>query len=136
MKNYWLLKSEPETFSWDTLANMKKDHWDGVRNYQARNYMKSMKKGDLGFFYHSGKDKAIVGIVEITREAYPDPTVDDPAWVAVEVSAVRPLKNPVTLSTIKSASELSEMVLVKSSRLSVQPVTSEQFDYILKMAGE
>lgn len=134
MKNYWLLKSEPETYSWEMLVSKKSDHWDGVRNYQARNHLKAMKVGDEGFFYHSGKDRAVVGVVTITKEAYQDPTTEDPAWVAVEVSAIRPLIKPITLETIKTTLALQAMVLLKNSRLSVQPVTPSEFDLILKMS--
>ena len=130
--NYWLIKSEPGTYSWDDLVNDKETIWDGVRNYQARNHLKSMKKGDQAFFYHSGEGKEIVGIATVTGEHFPDP--GDKDWVAVRVSAKKPLKNPVTLAQIKSDKRLTDMVLVKSSRLSVQPVLPKEFEMILKLS--
>lgn len=130
--NYWLMKSEPGTFSWDDLVRDKKTGWDGVRNFQARNNLKAMKKGDMVFFYHSMDDKAIVGIAKITKESYPDPK--DNEWVAVEIAPVKKLKNPVTLAQIKSDKRLSDMVLVKSSRLSVQPVKAEEFDLVISLS--
>jgi len=127
--NYWLMKTEPSTFSWDDLMRDKKAVWDGVRNFQARNNLKAMKKGDLAFIYHSMDDKAVVGIAEITRENFPDPKDND--WTAVEIKPVKKLKNPVSLGTIKQEKRLSNMVLVKNSRLSVQPVRKEEFDYVI-----
>lgn len=134
---YWLFKSEPETWSWeDQVARGDAgEQWDGVRNYQARNYMREMKRGDLGFFYHSGKERAIVGIVEVIGEAHPDTTTDDPRWEAVDVRAVKPLKRPVRLEEIKADPRLSDMVLLRNSRLSVQPVTPEQWKIICEMDG-
>jgi predicted RNA-binding protein with PUA-like domain len=132
--NYWLMKSEPGTFSWDDLVRDKKTGWDGVRNFQARNNLKAMKKGDLAFFYHSMDDKSIVGIAKIVKENYPDPTEND--WVAVEITPVRKLKKPVTLAQIKADKRLSDMVLVKSSRLSVQPVKAEEFDLIVSLSED
>lgn len=131
--NYWLVKSEPGTYSWDDLMRDKKTTWDGVRNFQARNHLKAMKKGDLAFVYHSGEEKAIVGIAEITRESMPDPK--DAAWVAVEIGVKRTVKKPVTLAQIKGNKKLSGMVLVKNSRLSVQPVSVEEFDAVLAMSS-
>jgi predicted RNA-binding protein with PUA-like domain len=130
--NYWLMKSEPGTYSWDDLVRDKKTGWDGVRNFQARSNLKAMKKGDLAFFYHSGDDKAIIGIAKISKEAYPDPT--DAEWVAVEVVPEKKLKNMVTLAQIKADKRLQNMVLVKASRLSVQPVRKEEFDLILSLS--
>ncbi len=130
--NYWLVKSEPSTFSWDDLVRDKKTVWDGVRNFQARNNLKAMKKGDLAFFYHSNEDKAIVGISKIIKEGYPEPK--DNNWVAVDIAPDRKLKNPVTLAQIKADKRLANMVLVKASRLSVQPVKSEEFDLILALS--
>lgn len=130
--NYWLLKSEPGTFSWDDLVRDKKTGWDGVRNFQARNNLKAMKKGDMAFFYHSMEDKAVVGIAKITKESYPDPKDND--WVAVEIAPFKKLKKPVTLAQIKGDKRLSDMVLVKSSRLSVQPVKAEEFDLVLSLS--
>jgi len=130
--NYWLVKSEPGTFSWDDLMHDKKTGWDGVRNFQARNNLKAMKKGDMTFFYHSMEDKAVVGIAKITKESYPDPK--DNEWVAVEIAPVKKLKKPVTLAQIKADKRLSDMVLVKSSRLSVQPVKADEFDLVVALS--
>ena len=130
--NYWLMKSEPSTYSWDDLVRDKKTTWDGVRNFQARNNLKAMKKGDMVFFYHSMDDKAVVGIGKISKEFFEDPK--DANWVAVEVSADKKLKNPVTLAQIKADKRLSDMTLVKSSRLSVQPVKREEFDRVLELS--
>lgn len=130
--NYWLVKSEPSTYSWEDLMRDKKTTWDGVRNYQARNHLKAMKKGDLAFVYHSMDDKAVVGIAEISKESFPDPK--DNAWVAVEIAAKKKLKTPVTLGQIKGNKKLVDMVLVKNSRLSVQPVRREEFDLIIAMS--
>jgi len=130
--NYWLLKSEPGTFSWDDLVRDKKTGWDGVRNFQARNNLKAMKKGDMAFFYHSMDEKSVVGIAKITKESYPDPK--DNEWVAVEIAPVKKLKKPVTLAQIKADKRLTDMVLVKSSRLSVQPVKAEEFDLVISLS--
>ena len=130
--NYWLVKSEPSTFSWDDLVRDKKTVWDGVRNFQARNNLKAMKKGDLAFFYHSNEDKAIVGIGKIIKEAYPEPNDND--WIAVDIAPDKKLKNPVTLAQIKADKRLANMVLVKASRLSVQPVKAEEFDLIMALS--
>lgn len=132
---YWLFKSEPSTWSWqDQLAKAPEcEEWDGVRNYQARNFMRQMKPGERGFFYHSMKEKAIVGIVEICTEAHPDSTTDDPRWECVDVRALRPLARPVTLDEIKADPRLADMVLVRNSRLSVQPVTDREWRIICEM---
>jgi len=130
--NYWLVKSEPGTFSWDDLVRDKKTVWDGVRNFQARNNLKAMKKGDLAFFYHSNEDKAIVGIAKIVKEGYPEPK--DNNWTAVDIAPEKKIKNPVTLAQIKGDKRLANMVLVKSSRLSVQPVKAEEFDMIIALS--
>lgn len=132
--NYWLIKSEPNTYSYDDLVKKGKDHWDGVRNYAARNHMKAMKKGDLAFFYHSVDDKEIVGIAECVTEFYQDPTTDDDRWVVVDFAPKQKLKKPVSLEEIKKEPALANMTLLRISRLSVQPVTKEEFDYILKMS--
>ncbi|HYF68153.1 MAG TPA: EVE domain-containing protein [Ohtaekwangia sp.] len=132
--NYWLMKSEPSTYSWDDLVKDKKTTWDGVRNFQARNNLKAMKKGDLAFIYHSMDDKAVVGIARITKENLPDPK--DENWVAVEIAPEKKLKNPVTLAQIKADKRFTNMTLVKSSRLSVQPVKKEEFDFILSLSEE
>ena len=130
--NYWLVKTEPETYSWDDLAREKKTVWDGVRNFQARNNLKAMKKGDAVFIYHSGEDKSVVGMAKIAKEAYADPTDTD--WVAVEISIDKKLKKAVTLSQIKAVKKLSNMVLVKSSRLSVQPVKQDEFNVVIELS--
>ncbi len=126
---YWLFKSEPSTWSWDqqVAKGNEGEEWDGVRNYQARNFMREMKIGDRGFFYHSQKEKAVVGIVEVCAEAHPDTTTDDARWECVDIKAVRPFSEPVTLDQIKADERLAEMVLVKNSRLSVQPVNDQQW---------
>lgn len=130
--NYWLLKTEPGTYSWDNLANDKKTIWDGVRNFQARNHLKNMKKGDLLFIYHSGDEKAIIGMGTVLKEAYPDPKAKD--WVVVEIGVGKKLKNPVSLSTIKATKKLATMVLVRASRLSVQPVQESEFNLIQELS--
>ena len=130
--NHWLMKTEPSTYSWEDLMRDKKSGWDGVRNYQARNNLKAMKKGDLVFIYHSMDDKAIVGIAKITKENYPDPK--DNEWVAVEIAPVKKLKKPVTLAQIKADKRFTNMALVKSSRLSVQPVRVEEFDLVIALS--
>jgi len=132
---YWLLKSEPFKYSWEQLEKDKKTFWDGVRNYAARNNLRAMKKGDLAFFYHSNEGLAIVGIVEIVKEAYPDPTSSEVAWVAVDVAPVKKLKKEVTLATIKANKQLQNISLVKQSRLSVQPVSPKEWGIILSLAS-
>lgn len=134
--NYWLIKSEPFKYAFDQLVKDKKTFWDGVRNYQARNNLREMKKGDLLLFYHSNEGKEIVGIAKVAKEAYQDPTTEDPNWVVVDVAPVKKLKNPVTLAMVKAEKSLEQMALVKFMRLSVQPVKKAEFDMILKMAGE
>src|SRR6056297_2550984 len=126
---YWLFKSEPSTWSWDDQKAKGEagEEWDGVRNYQARNFMREMAVGDRGFFYHSQKEKAVVGIVEVIAEAHPDSTTDDPRWECVDIKAVTPVERPVTLDMIKDDPRLADMVLVRNSRLSVQPVTGEEW---------
>ncbi|MBL7857196.1 MAG: EVE domain-containing protein [Cyclobacteriaceae bacterium] len=132
--NYWLVKSEPDTYSWDDFQKDKKTVWDGVRNYQARNNLKAMKKGDLAFFYHSNEGKAIVGIGKVTKEAFPDPK--DNEWIAVELGAEKKLKRPVTLAEIKTQKNLSDMALVRTSRLSVQPVKVSEFDFVIALSEQ
>ena len=134
---YWLFKSEPSTWSWaDQVAKGEDgEEWDGVRNYQARNMMREMKIGDRGFFYHSQKEKSVVGVVEVIAEAHPDSTTDDPRWDCVDIKAICPVKTPVSLEMIKADPRLSDMVLVKSSRLSVQPVTEVEWRIVCDMAG-
>ena len=134
---YWLFKSEPSVWSWDDQVAKADagEEWDGVRNYQARNFMRQMKLGDQGFFYHSQSEKAVVGIVEVIAEAHPDSTTDDPRWECVDIKAVSPFARPVTLQQIKETAELAEMVLVNNSRLSVQPVSDEEWQVICKMGN-
>ncbi|MAS12410.1 MAG: ubiquinol-cytochrome C reductase [Nitratireductor sp.] len=134
---YWLFKSEPSTWSWE-MQKKKGDEgeqWDGVRNYQARNNMREMKLGDLGFFYHSVKETSVVGIVEVCALAHPDTTTDDPRWECVDIRAVKDIPRPVTLAEIKANPMLSEMILVNNSRLSVQPVRPEEWAEICRMGG-
>jgi predicted RNA-binding protein with PUA-like domain len=133
--SYWLIKSEPEVYSWDQLVKDKQTRWDGIRNYAARLHLRSMKKGDEIFFYHSNKGTEIVGIAKVTKEAYPDPTSSDPAWFAIDVKAEKKLAKPVSLEQIKKEKKLSAMALVRISRLSVQPVSEEEWKIILKMGG-
>lgn len=134
---YWLFKSEPETWGWDdqVAKGAAGQEWDGVRNFQARNNMVAMKKGDLGFFYHSGAAKEIVGVVEVIAEAHPDSTADDARWKCVDLRAVAPFPRPVTLEAIKADPRLAEMVLVKNSRLSVQPVRDEEWAILCAEGG-
>jgi predicted RNA-binding protein with PUA-like domain len=134
---YWLFKSEPTEWGWsDQVARGDLgEEWNGVRNYQARNYMRQMKVGDRGFFYHSQKEKAVVGLVEVIAESHPDSTTDDPRWDCVDIKALRPLPTPVTLDRIKARPDLAEMALVKSSRLSVQPVTPAEWRIVCDMGG-
>jgi predicted RNA-binding protein with PUA-like domain len=130
--NYWLVKTEPETYSWDDLVRDKKTVWDGVRNFQARSNLKAMKQGDVVFIYHTGEEKAIIGKAKISKEAYPDPKDKD--WVVVEISADKKLKKSIPLSQVKSTKKLSNMVLVKASRLSVQPVREEEFNMVIELS--
>ena len=131
-KNYWLIKSEPTTWSWNDQTREKVTMWDGVRNYQARNNLMKMKKGDLCFFYHSVTDKSIIGIVEITKEHYPDPTDNTSRFVVVDVKLKEKLKKPITLEEIKKIPKLSNMTLIKQSRLSVMPITKLEWNLIIK----
>lgn len=134
---FWLFKSEPDVFSFDMLVAKGKagEEWTGVRNYQARNNMRAMKLGERGFFYHSNIGKAVVGVVEVCKTVHPDSTADAPAWECVDVRAVAAFARPVTLDEIKTVPGLEEMVLVKNSRLSVQPVTDAEFAAICKLGG-
>ena len=135
---YWLLKTEPDTFSWDhqVKRGAKGEPWSGVRNFTARRYLKEMKKGEFAFFYHTGDEKQIVGIVEVIREAYPDPTDAEGKFLAVDVKAIEPLPKPVTLAAVKADPRLKDMALVKYSRLSVQPVTAAEWKIVCHMAGK
>ena len=134
----WLLKTEAETFSWDTQVKRgaKGEPWTGVRNFTARANLKEMKKGDHAFFYHTGDEKQIVGIVEVIRESYKDPTDADGKFLAVDVKAIEPLPKPVTLAAVKAEPRLKDMALVKYSRLSVQPVTAAEWKIVCNMAGK
>jgi len=134
---YWLFKSEPSTWSWDDQVAKGEagEEWNGVRNYQARNNMRLMKRGDLGFFYHSQSEKAVVGIVEVCAESHPDSTTDDERWDSVDIKAVKPVITPVTLQMCKDDPRLAEMALVRTSRLSVQPVTEAEWKIVCAMAG-
>ncbi len=133
--NYWLVKSEPFKYSWDQFVTDKLTHWDGVRNYAARNNLRAMAKGDKVLFYHSNEGLAIVGIAEVVKEAYQDPTTDDTNWVVVDLKPVKPIPVPVTLAAIKTESSLKNMQLVKLSRLSVAAVTEQEYEIVLKMGG-
>ena len=135
-KNYWLLKSEPSAWSWDDQVKSKVDMWDGVRNYQARNNLMKMKKKDLCFFYHSISEKSIVGIVEVVKEHYPDPTDKKNKFVVVDVKAIKELKHPVSLEEIKNNKKLKNIALIKQSRLSVMPVTKIEWKEILKISNK
>jgi predicted RNA-binding protein with PUA-like domain len=130
--NYWLLKTEPDSYSWTDLVKDKKTVWDGVRNFQARSNLKKMEKGDVVFIYHTGDEKAIVGQAHVVKSAYPDPK--DSEWVVVELSPDKPLKKPVSLAQIKGDKRLSDMVLVKASRLSVQPVKPGEYNLIVGLS--
>ena len=133
---YWLIKSEPFKYSWDQFVEDGQTFWDGVRNYAARNNLRSMKKGDLALFYHSNEGLEIVGTAKVVKEAYPDPTTDEEAWVVVDFKPVKKLKKAVSLQTVKKDGRLSEMALLKLSRLSVQPVREEEWEIIMEHAGE
>lgn len=134
---FWLFKSEPETWSWDDQVGRGAagQEWDGVRNYQARNFMQQMKVGDLGFFYHSGGVRAVVGVVEVIAPAHPDSTSDDPRWTCVDLRAVASFPQTVSLEAIKADGRLSEMVLVRNSRLSVQPVRADEWAAVCALGG-
>jgi predicted RNA-binding protein with PUA-like domain len=133
---YWLVKSEPDTYSWKKFTEEKQTVWNGVRNYAARLHMKAMKKGDEVFFYHSNEGLEIVGIAKVAKEAYQDPTTDDDRWVAVDLKVHKKLKKPVPLDNIKKEKRLANMALVRIGRLSVQPVTDDEYKIIMDMAGE
>ena len=132
---YWLLKSEPDAWSWDNQVKEGASMWDGVRNYQARNNLKKMKKNDLCFFYHSVTERSIIGIVKVVKEYYPDPTDKTGRFVVVDVKATNKLKNPVSLDQIKENSKLNDIALVKQSRLSVMPLKKTEWDIIIKMSN-
>ena len=130
---YWLMKSEPFKYAWDQLVRDGSTYWDGVRNYEARNNLAAMKKGDLALYYHSNEGKQVVGVVEIVKESYPDPTTDDERWVVVEIEPRVPFREPVSLGTIKADPKLAEIQLVRRGRLSVVPLTAAEFRYILEL---
>jgi predicted RNA-binding protein with PUA-like domain len=133
--NYWMVKQEPETYSWTDFVNDGRTDWSGVRNYQARNNLREMKNGDRVLFYHSGKDKAVVGLAEVVKSAYTDPTADDPQWVAVDLKPVKPLGAPVPLAAIRYDKRLSQLPLIRQSQLSVMPLTKDEFDVIVAMGN-
>jgi predicted RNA-binding protein with PUA-like domain len=133
--NYWLVKSEPEKYSWEKLNKEGRTFWDGVRNYQARNNLREMKEGDLVLFYHSNEGKEVVGIAKVARESYQDPTTSDPNWVVVDLVPFEPLKKPVTLEQIKADEKLQNIHLVRQGRLSVMGLKSEEFDRIVEMGS-
>ena len=132
---YWLVKSEPSVYSWDQFVKEKSTVWDGVRNYAARLHLRAMKKGDEVLYYHSNEGTAIVGIAKVAREAYQDPTTADEAWVAVDIKPFKKLKNPVTLAQVKGDKRLANMALVRLGRLSVQPVTDDEWKIIMELAN-
>ena len=132
-KQHWIVKQEPETYSWTTFAMEKRAAWTGVRNFQARNNLRAMKKGDFVFYYHSGEEKQIVGIARVATEPYPDPTAEEGDWVCVDLEAVKPLREPVALATMKTDAAFANMLLVQNSRLSVSPMTPEQFQRVLEL---
>jgi predicted RNA-binding protein with PUA-like domain len=131
--NYWMVKQEPETYSWNDFVRDGKTDWTGVRNYQARNNLREMKAGDTVLFYHSGKEKAVVGVAEVLKAAYADPTADDPQWVAVDLKPVKPLDAPVPLAAIRYDKRLSGLPLIRQSQLSVMPLTKDEFEAIVTM---
>jgi predicted RNA-binding protein with PUA-like domain len=134
VKNYWLVKQEPEAYSWQTFLNEGGTAWSGVRNFQARNNLRAMKRGDLVLYYHSGEEKAVVGLAEVAKAAYADPTAQEGDWSAVDLKPLQPLGQPVTLATIKADPLLKTMHLVRNSRLSVSGVTAEEFKRLLNLA--
>jgi predicted RNA-binding protein with PUA-like domain len=132
---YWMVKQEPETYSWDDFVLEGVTEWSGVRNYQARNNLREMKTGEGVLFYHSGKDKAVVGLAEVVKSAYPDPTADDVQWVAVDLKAIKPLKYPVQLAAIRYDKRLSQLPLIRQSQLSVMALTKDEFDVIAALGA-
>jgi len=132
---YWMVKQEPETYSWDDLVKDGSTDWSGVRNYQARNNLRGMRVGDRVLFYHSGKGKEVVGLAEVTRSAYPDPTANDEQWVAIDLKPVKQLASPVQLAAIRYDKRLSQLPLIRQSQLSVMPLTKDEFDVIVAMGN-
>ena len=133
--NYWLVKQDPANYPFEQFQKEKKTDWTGVRNYQARNFLRDMKKGDEVLFYHSGEEKAVVGFASVSKPAFPDPTADEDAWIAVELKAGKRFKTPVTLSQIKAEPKLSNILLVRNGRISVSPLTKPEYDLIVKMGS-
>ena len=133
--NYWMVKQEPGSYSFDDFVKDKKTDWTGVRNYQARNFLRDMKKGDEVLFYHSGDEKAVVGFCTVTKAAFPDPTSDEDAWIAVELKAGKNLKKPVTLQQIKAEPKLKDILLVRNGRISVMSLTETEFERIVQMGS-
>ena len=133
---YWLVKQEPETYSWDDFVRDGRTDWTGVRNFQARNNLRQMKSGDCVLFYHSGKGKSVVGVAEVARAAYQDPTSKDPQWVAVDIKPVKALHEPVPLASIRYHPRLSKLPLIRQSQLSVMPLTKEEFSVIVGIGSE
>jgi len=129
--NYWLVKSEPFKYSWEQFLKDKRTFWDGVRNYQARNNLRAMKKDDAVLFYHSNEGLAVVGVAKVVKEAYQDPTTDNPQWVVVDIAPVETLKNPITLSDMKQEKQLQNIGLIRQSQLSVMPLAKEEFEVIV-----
>lgn len=134
--NYWLVKSEPVKYSWEQFLKDKRTYWDGVRNFQARNNLKAMKKNDEVLFYHSNEGMEVVGIARVVKEHYPDPTSDEPTWVVVDLEPVKTLKKPVPLTEIKKEKKLQNIALIKQGRLSAMPLTKEEFECIVKMGNK
>jgi predicted RNA-binding protein with PUA-like domain len=134
--NHWLVKSEPSTYSWEKFLKDGRTYWEGVRNYQARNNLKGMKKGDLVLFYHSNEGMEVVGIAKVIKESYQDPTTDDERWVVVDLEPVETLKTPVSLNEIKKDKHLKNIALVKQGRLSVMPLTKEEYEIIVEKGEE
>lgn len=135
MTGYWLVKTEPHAFSWDQQVQNGVEPWTGVRNHTAKNHLKDMRRGDRAFFYHSGETREIVGIVEVAREAYPDPTAQNGGWVCVDVKTVGPMPRPVSLAEIKADPSFADMLLVRQSRLSVMPIDKAHWDRICRLGG-
>lgn len=134
--NYWLVKSDPDTYGWPEMKKDKETFWDGVRNYAARKNMNAMQKGDLVLFYHSQSDKTVVGVTKVVKESYQDPTTEDERWVAVDLAYESEFKTPVTLADIKATPKLQDIALVRQSRLSVMPLSKAEYDLIVKMGNE
>lgn len=132
--NYWMVKQEPEAYSWDTFVKDGSTAWTGVRNFQARNNLRAMKRGDIVFYYHSVSDKQVVGMAKVAKEHYPDPTADEGDWSSVDLKPFKPLKRPVTLEELKQDALLKTLLLVRQSRLSVSPVTAEQAERLLELS--